>query len=148
MSKLRSDKHIEEKLNLDEMDLTLIESKTIYEEIKEHVFQCTKPKVSSLYILQMPSGHEVFMELFFRAYRGEGKEQRELEENEIRYLTVIYSLLSAWKIEPDTKEDSSLDAELMSEWIRRVLEIASETGRTRAVQSYIGRKNVLRCLRK
>ena len=53
LSKLHSDQHIEVELQMDELDLTVAESKATYEEIKDYVFKYTGLKVSSLYIAQI-----------------------------------------------------------------------------------------------
>ena len=53
MSKLHSDQHIEVELQMDELDLTVEESKATYEEIKDYVLEHTGVKVSSLYIAQV-----------------------------------------------------------------------------------------------
>ena len=53
LSKLKSDKHIEVELEMDELDLTAAESKTTYEAIKEYVLEQSGLKVSSLYIAQV-----------------------------------------------------------------------------------------------
>lgn len=44
---------MEVKLNMDELDITSVESKATYEEIKEYVLQKTGLKVSSLSIAQV-----------------------------------------------------------------------------------------------
>lgn len=53
LSKLKSDKHFEVELEMDELDLTAAESKTTYEAIKEYVLEQSGLKVSSLYIAQV-----------------------------------------------------------------------------------------------
>lgn len=53
LSKLKTSKHIEVELKMDELDLTAAESKATYEEIKEYVLKHSGLKVSSLYIAQM-----------------------------------------------------------------------------------------------
>ena len=53
MSKLNSKEHIEVELDMDELDLTTVESKATYEEIKEYVPEKYGLKVSSLYISQI-----------------------------------------------------------------------------------------------
>lgn len=53
MSKLNANHHIEIELNLDELDLTDVEKKTTYEEIKVYVLENTGLKVSNLYIAQV-----------------------------------------------------------------------------------------------
>jgi len=53
LSKLKTDKHIEVEVKMDELDLTAAESKATYEEIKEYVLDKFGLKVSSLYISQV-----------------------------------------------------------------------------------------------
>ena len=53
MSKLNTKQHIEIELNLDELDLTDVEKKATYEEIKAYVLENTGLKVSNLYIAQI-----------------------------------------------------------------------------------------------
>jgi len=53
LSKLHSDQHIKVELKMNEFDLTAVESKATYEEIKEYVLEHTGLKVSSLYIAQI-----------------------------------------------------------------------------------------------
>ncbi len=55
LSKLHSDQHIEVELQMDELDLTVAESKATYEEIKDYVLESTGLKVSNLYIAQIKS---------------------------------------------------------------------------------------------
>ena len=53
LSKLNTKQHIEVELNLDELDLTSVESKATYDEIKAYVLEKHGLKVSSLYISQV-----------------------------------------------------------------------------------------------
>ena len=53
LSKLNAEQHIEVELNLDEMDLTAVEKKATYQEIKDYVLEHSGLKVSSLYIAQV-----------------------------------------------------------------------------------------------
>ena len=53
LSKLNTKQHIEVELNLDDLDLTVAESKATYEKIKAYVLEHTGLKVSSLYIAQV-----------------------------------------------------------------------------------------------
>ena len=53
LSKLNIEHDIEVELNLDEMDLTVAESKATYEEIKAYVLENMGLKVSNLYIAQV-----------------------------------------------------------------------------------------------
>lgn len=53
MSKLNTKQHVEVEVKIDELDLTAVESKATYEEIKKYVLEHTGLKVSSLYISQV-----------------------------------------------------------------------------------------------
>ena len=53
LSKLKSDKHIDVELEMDELDLTTAESKATYEEIKDYVLKQSGLKVSNVYIAQV-----------------------------------------------------------------------------------------------
>ena len=53
LSKLNANHHMEIELNLDELDLTDVEKKATYEEIKAYVLENTGLKVSNLYIAQV-----------------------------------------------------------------------------------------------
>ena len=53
LSKLDVDKHINIWIELDELDLTSAESKVIYAQIKEYVWNKFELKVSTLYIAQI-----------------------------------------------------------------------------------------------
>ena len=53
LSKLKTDKHIDVELEMDELDLTTAESKATYEEIKDYVLEHSGLKVSNLYIAQV-----------------------------------------------------------------------------------------------
>lgn len=53
LSKLKTDKHIDVELEMNELDLTAAEKKATYEEIKEYVLDHSGLKVSNLYIAQV-----------------------------------------------------------------------------------------------
>lgn len=53
LSKLNAKQHIEVEVKMDELDLTVAESKATYEEIKAYVLEHSGMKVSSLYIAQV-----------------------------------------------------------------------------------------------
>lgn len=53
LSKLHSDQHIDIELNTDELDLTSVESKATYDEIKAYAKEHSGLSVSSLYIAQV-----------------------------------------------------------------------------------------------
>lgn len=53
LSKLKTDKHIDVKLEMDELDLTAAESEATYAELKQYVLDKYGLKVSSLNIAQI-----------------------------------------------------------------------------------------------
>lgn len=53
LSKLNTKQHIEVEVKMDELDLTVAESKATYDEIKTYVLENHGLKVSSLYISQI-----------------------------------------------------------------------------------------------
>ena len=53
LSKLDVDKHIDVEIKLDELDLTSVESKATYAQIKEYILEKFNLKVSTLYIAQI-----------------------------------------------------------------------------------------------
>jgi 23S rRNA (uracil1939-C5)-methyltransferase len=53
LSKIDVDKHIKVEIEMDELDLTAVESKATYPQIKEYVSNKFGLKVSSLYIAQV-----------------------------------------------------------------------------------------------
>ena len=53
LSKLEVDKHIDVEIKLDELDLTSVESKATYAQIKEYILEKFNLKVSTLYIAQI-----------------------------------------------------------------------------------------------
>lgn len=53
LSKLKTEKHIDVEIDMDELDLTATEKKATYEEIKDYVLEHSGLKVSSLYIAQV-----------------------------------------------------------------------------------------------
>ena len=53
LSKLNTKQHVEVEIKMDELDLTAVESKATYEEIKAYVLEHSGMKVSSLYIAQV-----------------------------------------------------------------------------------------------
>lgn len=73
LSKLKSAKSIEVKIELDEMDLTTAESKATYEEIKQYVFDNTGLKVSQLYVAQVKRKHGLIERINYNVGNGKSK---------------------------------------------------------------------------
>lgn len=73
LSKLKSTKSIEVKIELDEMDLTQAESKATYAEIKRYVMENTGLKVSQLYIAQVKRKHGLIERTNYNVGAGKSK---------------------------------------------------------------------------
>lgn len=73
LSKLKSAKSIEVKIELDEMDLTTAESKATYDEIKQYVFEHTGMKVSQLYVAQVKRKHGLIERINYNVGDGKSK---------------------------------------------------------------------------
>ncbi len=71
MSKLKSTKHIDVEVKLDELDLTKAESKATYAEIKQYVLDKFGLKVSQLYIAQVKREFGLIERINYNV--GEGK---------------------------------------------------------------------------
>lgn len=71
LSKLKSTKHTEVEVKLDELDLTKAESKATYAEIKQYVLDKFGLKVSQLYIAQVKREFGLIERINYNA--GEGK---------------------------------------------------------------------------
>ena len=73
LSKLKSSKSIEVKIELDEMDLTQAESKATYEEIKQYVMVNAGLNVSQLYIAQVKRKHGLIERVNYNVGSGKSK---------------------------------------------------------------------------
>lgn len=82
LSKLKSNKSIEVKIELDEMDLTQAESKATYEEIKRYVMENTGLKVSQLYIAQVKRKHGLIERINYNLGGGKSKVPQVTSEKE------------------------------------------------------------------
>lgn len=95
LSKLKSAKSIEVKIELDEMDLTSAESKATYEEIKQYVFDNTGLKVSQLYVAQVKRKHGLIERINYNVGNGKSKvpqvpaEKEKAIEDALRYFKMI-----------------------------------------------------------
>ena len=75
LSKLNVDHHIEVELNLDELDLTDVEKKATYEEIKAYVLENTGLKVSNLYIAQVKQKYGIIERENYNKPKSENAKQ-------------------------------------------------------------------------
>ena len=73
LSKLKSAKSIEVKIELDEMDLTTAESKATYAEIKQYVLDNAGFKVSQLYVAQVKRKHDLIERINYNVGDGKSK---------------------------------------------------------------------------
>ena len=72
-------------LNMNELDLTSVESKATYEEIKEYVLKNTCLKVSHLYIAQIKRKHGVIERTNYNLPKNE--DAKSIIPNKIYYYT-------------------------------------------------------------
>lgn len=95
LSKLKTDKHIDVELEMDELDLTAAESKATYAEIKQYVLDKTGLKVSQLYIAQVKRKHELIERINYHLGEKESKvpqvplEKEQAIEDALRYFKMI-----------------------------------------------------------
>ena len=75
LSKLKSSRHIEVELKMDELDLTAAESKATYEEIKEYVLKQSGLKVSNLYIAQVKQKYGIIERANYNLPKSENSRQ-------------------------------------------------------------------------
>lgn len=95
LSKLKSSKSIEVKIELDEMDLTQAESKATYEEIKQYVMENAGINVSQLYIAQVKRKHGLIERVNYNVGSGKSKvpqvprEKEKAIEDALRHFKMI-----------------------------------------------------------
>lgn len=95
LSKLKSAKSIEVKIELDEMDLTTAESKATYDEIKQYVLDNTGLKVSQLYVAQVKRKHGLIERINYNVGDGKSKvphvplEKEKAIEDALRHFKMI-----------------------------------------------------------
>ena len=75
LSKLQSKEHIEIEVKMDELDLTSVESKATYEEIKAYVLEHTGLKVSYLYIAQVKQKYGIIERENYNKPKSENAKQ-------------------------------------------------------------------------
>ena len=95
LSKLKSAKSIEVKIELDEMDLTTAESKATYDGIKQYVLDNAGFKVSQLYIAQVKRKHGLIERINYNVSDGKAKvpqvplEKEKAIEDALRHFKMI-----------------------------------------------------------
>ena len=82
LSKLKSTKSIEVKIELDEMDLTQAESRATYAEIKQYVMENAGLNVSQLYIAQVKRKHGLIERINYNVGDGKSKVPQVTPEKE------------------------------------------------------------------
>ena len=60
----------------------------------------------------------VFVELVRRVYRGSGEKRRQLDPDEQERARHAWSVLEGWRELPGMREDGSIDAAALAEWVR------------------------------
>ena len=75
LSKLKTDKHINVELEMDELVLTTAESKATYEEIKDYVLEHSGLKVSNLYIAQVKQKCGIIERVNYNLSKSENAKQ-------------------------------------------------------------------------
>lgn len=75
LSKLHTNQHIEVELQMNELDLTVAESKATYKEIKNYVLEHIGLKVSSLYIAQVKEKCEIIERVNYNLPKSENSRQ-------------------------------------------------------------------------
>lgn len=95
LSKLKSSKSIEVKIELDEMDLTQAEGKATYEEIKQYIMENAGLNVSQLYIAQVKRKHGLIERVNYNVGSGKSKapqvpiEKEKAIEDALRHFKMI-----------------------------------------------------------
>lgn len=75
LSKLKTDKHIDVELDIDELDLTTAESKATYGEIKDYVLKQSGLKVSNVYIAQVKQKYGIIERVNYNLPKSENSRQ-------------------------------------------------------------------------
>ena len=95
LSKLKSAKSIEVKIELDETELTTAESKATYEDIRQYVLDNAGFKVSQLYVAQVKRKHGLIERSNYNVGEDKSKvpkaplEKEEAIENALRHFKMI-----------------------------------------------------------
>ena len=95
LSKLKTYKHIDVELEMDELDLTAAESKATYAEIKQYVLDKTGHKASQLYIARVKRKHGLIERINYNLGEKEPKvpqvppEKKQAIEDVLRYFKMI-----------------------------------------------------------
>lgn len=82
LSKLKSTPHIEVEVKLDELDLTKVESKATYAEIKRYVLEKFGLKVSQLYVAQVKRKYGLIERINYNVGEGKARVPQVTEEKE------------------------------------------------------------------
>lgn len=82
---------------------------------------------------------DFFAEVLSVAFRAEGEEPRELSEEDQARARHGFDLLDSWRTVPGSREDGTIDADALKDWVRRAREAAQTSGRGAAGDRVIGR---------
>ena len=75
MSKLNVDRHIEVDVNMEELDVTVAESKATYNEIRDYVWEHHQLRVSNLYIAQVKQKYGIIERENYNKPKSENAKQ-------------------------------------------------------------------------
>ena len=75
LTKLNVDRHIEVDVSMDELDVTVAESKATYDQIREHVLEHHQLKVSNLYIAQVKQKYGIIERENYHKAKNENAKQ-------------------------------------------------------------------------
>jgi hypothetical protein len=81
---------------------------------------------------------DIFVELVKRAYRGKHQPRREMTDAERDHSTQAWWVLHEWKGFPGRREDGSLDAQAMEDWVKAARLALSEADRSDIGDELIG----------
>jgi hypothetical protein len=81
---------------------------------------------------------EDFVNMVSAIYRGEGESKRTLTESEKAFAHLSFSVLRAWPKLPGLRDDGTIDAQHLTEWVRTARLALSDTGRGSIGDEQIG----------
>jgi excisionase family DNA binding protein len=59
-----------------------------------------------------------FVQLIVLAFRGNDEAPRKLNEHEVAHARIAYELLDSWRRAPGSRDDGSIDPEVLTNWVR------------------------------
>jgi hypothetical protein len=82
---------------------------------------------------------EFFVQILSFAFRGRGEEPTELSEGEQNRARNAHTLLESWRRVPGSRDDGTIDPELLNGWVQDARRLLAEANRTEIGERYIGR---------